>query len=85
LVAGESEKYWKRNFYYSPKSSQIYKDKQIETEGYQGKASMIAKDLNREPAGRRLKQPWQTPELQEADFDMTQLFTGDDNDGKNKS
>jgi hypothetical protein len=38
---------------------------------YQLEAFMDAKNLNREPEVRRQKQPWQTPELQEADYEIT--------------
>jgi hypothetical protein len=52
-------------------------------EHYADKGYMAATDLNREHTGLRQKQPWQTPELQEADYEITAIGprTGGDKSG----
>jgi hypothetical protein len=42
---------------------------------YAGKGFMIATDLSRENVGRGQKKPRQTPELQQADYEITATGT----------
>ena len=51
---------------------------------YQKAETVTVKDLNREPAGKLQKQPWQTPKLYQADYDITSAgndFGGDGGHG----
>ena len=48
---------------------------------YQIAETITVKDLNKEPAGKLQKQPWQTPKLYQADYDITAGGNDSGNDG----